>query len=93
MSSRQWGHHPIDLRGTIPWFKYRYYYVLLAGKNHRSMTRSQLRASRFINALLLAGFMTFSALVGILLIYLLKSALGIDLLPDYSLGVWDWFKS
>lgn len=93
VSSRQWGHHPIDVRGTVPWFKYRYYYVLLAGKNHRNMTRAQLRASRFINALFLAGFMTFSALVGILLIYLLKSALGIDLLPDYSFGVWDWFKS
>ncbi|WP_339773478.1 3-phosphoshikimate 1-carboxyvinyltransferase [uncultured Paraglaciecola sp.] len=93
VSSRQWGHHSIDLRGTMTWFKYRYYYVILAGKNHRNMSRSQLRASRFVNALLLAVFFTFSAMVGILLLYLLKSALGVDLFTDYSFGVWDWFKS
>ncbi|WP_166424109.1 3-phosphoshikimate 1-carboxyvinyltransferase [Paraglaciecola sp. 20A4] len=93
VSSRQWGHHSVDLRGTISWFKYRYYYVILAGKNHRNMTRSQLRASRFVNAVLLAVFFTFSAVMGVLLLYLLKSAAGIDLLPDYSFGVWDWFKS
>lgn len=93
VSSRQWAHHPVDLRGTIPWFKYRYYYVFLAGKNQRSLTRSQLRASRFVSALLLVGFMTFSAVIGILLLYLLKSALGLDLLPNYSFGVWDWFTS
>ncbi|WP_158769000.1 3-phosphoshikimate 1-carboxyvinyltransferase [Paraglaciecola sp. L1A13] len=93
VSSRQWGHHSIDLRGTVSWFKYRYYYVILAGKNHRNMSRAQLRASRFVNALLLALFFTFSAMIGILLLYLLKSAVGIDLLPNYSFGVWDWFKS
>ena len=93
VSSRQWGHHSIDLRGTMTWFKYRYYYVILAGKNHRNMSRAELRASRFVNALLLAVFFTFSAMVGILLLYLLKSALGVDLFTDYSFGVWDWFKS
>ena len=93
VSSRQWGHHSIDLRGTVSWFKYRYYYVILAGKNHRNMSRAQLRASRFVNALLLALFFTFSAMIGILLLYLLKSAVGIDLLPNYSFGVWHWFKS
>jgi hypothetical protein len=93
VSSRQWGHHTVDLRGTITWFKYRYYYVILAGKNHRTMSRAQLRASRFVNALLLVVFFTFSAMVGILLLYLFKSAVGIDLLPDYSFGVWNWFKS
>ena len=93
VSSRQWGHHSIDLRGTVSWFKYRYYYVILAGKNHRNMSRAQLRASRFVNALLLAVFFTFSALIGMLLLYLLKSALGVDLFTDYSFGVWDWFKS
>jgi hypothetical protein len=26
-------------------------------------------------------------------LYLLKSALGIDLFPNHSLGIWSWFKS
>lgn len=34
----------------------------------------------------------FSVLTGLLLLYLLKSALGIDLVPGFSLGIWGWFK-
>jgi hypothetical protein len=26
------------------------------------------------------------------ILYLLKSALGINLFPGFSLGLWDWFK-
>ncbi|HBB24465.1 MAG TPA: 3-phosphoshikimate 1-carboxyvinyltransferase, partial [Pseudomonas sp.] len=37
-------------------------------------------------------FLLFSALVGLVILYLLKSALGINLFPDFSLGLWDWFK-
>jgi len=37
-------------------------------------------------------FLLVSAAVGILVLYLVKSALGIDLIPGYSCGVWDWFK-
>jgi hypothetical protein len=33
-----------------------------------------------------------SAAVGILVLYLIKSALGIDLIPGFSFGVWGWFQ-
>ena len=36
--------------------------------------------------------LTFCTLVGILVLYLIKSALGIDLIPGFSFGVWDWFN-
>jgi|TARA_R110000851_G_scaffold90253_4_gene197037 hypothetical protein len=33
-----------------------------------------------------------SMLLGLLVLYIIKSALGIDLFPDTSLGIWDQFK-
>ena len=33
-----------------------------------------------------------STLFGILVLYLIKSALGIDIFKGFSFGVWDWFK-
>jgi hypothetical protein len=27
-----------------------------------------------------------------LVLYLIKSALGIDIFKDYSFGIWDWFR-
>lgn len=91
--NRQWRNHPIDLRGTIPWFKYRYYYVIIAGKNKRELSRTEQKASRFINATLIAVFLTISVTLGLLVLYLIKSALGINLFDGFSLGIWDWFKS
>lgn len=91
--SRQWRHHAVDMRGTIPWFKYRYYYVFIAGKNKRELSRAEQKASRLINATLLASFLTISIILGLLILYLIKSALGINLLDNFSLGIWDWFKS
>ncbi|MDP5131490.1 MAG: 3-phosphoshikimate 1-carboxyvinyltransferase [Paraglaciecola sp.] len=91
--NRQWRNHPVDVRGTIPWFKYRYYYVVIAGKNKRELSRAEQKASRLINATFLAAFLTISVTLGLLILYLIKSALGINLFEGYSLGIWDWFKS
>jgi hypothetical protein len=43
-------------------------------------------------AIFLSGFLLISALVGIFVLYILKSALGVDLIPGFSFGVWDWFQ-
>jgi hypothetical protein len=66
--------------------------VLLAGRNRRTLTEREKRIQRLSMALLLAAFLLFSTAVGILVLYLLKSALGIDLLPGFSFGVWGWFQ-
>jgi hypothetical protein len=91
--NRQWRNHSIDLRGTIPWFKYRYYYVCIAGKNKRELSRAEQQASRIINAVFLVGFLSISITLGLLVLYLLKSSLGIDIFDDFSSGIWGWFKS
>lgn len=90
--ARRWGKHPVDLRGTLNLLGWRYYYVLLIGRNKRELTRNERRLSRLGTALGVFAFLFFSALVGLLMLYLAKSALGIDLLPNHSFGVWSWFK-
>ncbi|UAW99484.1 3-phosphoshikimate 1-carboxyvinyltransferase [Halopseudomonas nanhaiensis] len=91
--ARRWGKHPVDLRGTLDLWRWRYYFVLLIGRNRRELTRREQRISRVMGALSLVGFLLFSVLVGLLVLYVLKSALGINLMPNTSLGLWDWLKS
>jgi hypothetical protein len=94
LGARKWGRHNIDLRGTfaLPFLPSKIYYVLLLGKNHRELSRSEKAITAFTLSLFVALFVTFCVLFGILVLYLVKSALGIDLIEGFSFGVWDWFK-
>lgn len=93
IGAREWGKHKLDLRGTIKLFKWRYYYVILAGRNRRSLSYKELRLAMLLNALILSSFVSISVLFGLIILYLLKSALGIDLIDGWSLGLWAWFKA
>lgn len=93
IGAREWGKHKLDLRGTIKLFKWRYYYVILAGRNRRTLSYKELRLAMFLNALILSSFVSISVLFGLIILYLLKSALGIDLIDGWSLGLWTWFKA
>lgn len=93
LATRQWSHHPIDIRGTVKGFRNRYYYVFLAGKNKRELSRNEEQASKLMKTFVLTLFLSISMLIGLVAIYLLKSALGINFFEDFSLGLWDWFKS
>ena len=90
VGARSWGRHTIDVRGTfkIPFYRWRFYYVLLLGKNHRGLSRKEKQLSLLTSALVLRLFLILCSLGGSLLIYLVKSALGIDLLAGFSLGIW-----
>jgi hypothetical protein len=92
LGARQWRRHPVDVRGAIGFWRWRYYYVVVAGRERRLLTRREELLARAGRLALLAGFLTCSALLGLLILYLVKSALGIDLIPGYSLGIWDWFN-
>ena len=91
LGARQWGKHKVDLRGTLGLGSWRYYYVLVAGRNKRSEHRSH-KAGLLVKAVLVSVLLVFSTALGLLLLYLLKSALGIDLFSNFSLGIWGWFK-
>lgn len=94
LGARRWGHHTVDLRGTfkVPFYAWRFYYVVLAGKNHRELSRKEIQISVLMLSLISAIFLTICTLIGLLVIYLLKSAAGIDLFPGFSLGIWSSFK-
>jgi len=57
------------------------------------LTRREQEVARLAMALFIAAFITLSGLFGLLVLYLAKSAAGIDLLPGFSLGIWGWFQS
>ncbi|OYU46445.1 MAG: 3-phosphoshikimate 1-carboxyvinyltransferase [Burkholderiales bacterium PBB4] len=92
LGGRTWGTHALDLRFTLKWWRWQYYCVLLAGRNRRVLTDRERRVQRISMALVLAVFLLFSTAVGVLVLYLIKSALGIDLIPGFSFGVWGWFQ-
>ena len=94
VGSRGWGKHKVDFRGTfkLPFYQWRYYYVLLAGRNYRELSRQERRMSLTITAFISSLFIIFSVTLGLLVLYLVKSALGIDIFPGFSLGIWAWFK-
>ena len=94
VGARSWGRHTIDVRGTfkIPFYRWRFYYVLLLGKNYRELSRKEKQLSLLTSTLVFSLFLILCSLGGLLLIYLIKSALGINLFSGFSLGIWDWFK-
>lgn len=94
LGSGKWRKHPIDVRGTlpIPFLPSRIYFVFLMGRNRREISRRERHISWATSLLLMLFFMVFCTLVGVLSLYLLKSALGIDLIPTSSTGIWDWFR-
>ncbi|MGE6461288.1 3-phosphoshikimate 1-carboxyvinyltransferase [Pseudoalteromonas tetraodonis] len=92
IGARQWGNHAVDCRGVVKFFKYRYYYVFLAGRNRRELSAKEQKIARFTQAVFLSLAVTFTILFTLLVLYLVKSALGIDIFEGYSFGVWSWFK-
>lgn len=84
--------HPVDIRGLIPLFFMRYYFVFLMGRDRRAPTR-EIEAGRRRKTALFGGGLFFVCaispliLLALLFLYLLKSSLGIDLFPHQHL--WD----
>jgi hypothetical protein len=95
IGSGQYRKHKVDMRGTIPlpFFPSRIYFVLLMGRNVRSLSRQEKSIAVTTMLLLTVIFLVFSSALGLVIIYILKSALGINLLEGYSLGLWDWIKN
>jgi hypothetical protein len=95
ITTQDWRQHNVDFRPTLalPFLPWSFYLVFLVGVNRRGL----LPAERFIafTMLLFIVFIIALLLVGcaFVLLYLLKSWLGIDLFPNESLGIWDKFKS
>lgn len=94
VAAREWGKHTVDWRGTfkIPFIKKRFYYVMLFGKNSRHLTRREKQIGLWVSTGVISVFLMFATLLGLLVLYLIKSAFGINIFEGFSLGIWSWFK-
>ncbi len=93
MGARTWGIHQVDMRGVFGFWHWRYYYVVLAGRNKRQLSDRERALALHVKVVALALFILFSTLLGLVVLYLIKSAMGIDIFPNYSLGLWGWFST
>jgi hypothetical protein len=82
--------HTLDVRGVLPLYFARFYLVFQFGRDRR-LERRRIEDERRLRAILAGNVVFFvvaiSPLVVLALIglYLLKAALGIDLIPDFHL--------
>ena len=89
--------HSVDLRLSLPLPFRRCYLIVLLGPERRAGPRRRLErrhhplatAVNVATLSLILGILA-SAVLGIL--YMLKSAMGIDLVPGLSLGLWSGLK-
>lgn len=85
--------HCIDLRPVIGFGKWRYYTVFIVGKDRRYQTRKRASLSLLVKSLLILFGCIGLFMFAILTMYLIKSALGIDIFKHFSFGVWDAFRN
>ena len=90
--ARRWFKHPLDLRGSVKLWRWRFYYVILAGAEKRSLSPGEVRLARISNLIVAGALVGITLFTGLIGLYLLKSAMGIDLIPGYHFGLWDWLK-
>ena len=88
IATRQWGKHKVDIRGSLPIIRHRYYFALVAGRNRREMTAEEKALDNAFALVVFVAFLSFCMVCGLVTLYLIKSALGIDLFDGYSFGLW-----
>jgi hypothetical protein len=93
LAARSWGRHAIDWRGTLRLWRYRYYAVFRIGRNRRTLTRGEQQIGLWMQAIAVLLFLALCTLLGLLGLYLGKSAAGINLFPGFSLGIWSWINA
>ncbi|WP_045036293.1 hypothetical protein [Photobacterium iliopiscarium] len=84
--------HCIDLRPVIGFGKWRYYTVFIVGKDRRYQARKRESLSLLVKSLVILFGCIGLFMSAVLTMYLIKSALGIDIFKHFSFGVWDAFK-
>lgn len=88
--------HPFDLRGVLPLFFIRLYFVILVGRDRRQPVRQKealRRQQAAWGSALMSLYVVLCMLapVVLMLFYLVKSALGINLIEGFHLSdMLDW---
>ncbi|WP_206208652.1 hypothetical protein [Vogesella mureinivorans] len=61
LGARSWGRHAVDVRGTVVFWRWRYYYVFLLGRNRRELTRREKQLSLLLQAVFLSALTVYPA--------------------------------
>ncbi|MCU7836677.1 MAG: hypothetical protein KZQ83_15685 [gamma proteobacterium symbiont of Taylorina sp.] len=82
--------HPLDIRGIIPLFFFRFYFVFLLGRDHRRVTKRTegLRRKETDLWASITFFIIFTLpllILGFFVIYFIKTELGINLFSEFHL--------
>lgn len=85
---------PVNVKGrvSVPFTTTRFFWVFLAGRDKRELSRGEINVKKTTLIAFIFTAITVSTLMGLLILYLIKSALGINLFEHFSLGIWGWFK-
>ena len=83
--------HRIDIRKSNPFFGTRRYMVFLLGRDLRSRSRPESKLSRILVTFLILFATLFLLCCVLLTLYMIKSALGIDVFQHFHVGIWDWW--
>lgn len=94
--------HAIDIRGVIPLFYKKFYFVFHFGRDTRSTTKDNEEERRkmtkhFTNTVFIIFALSPLLLLLFMALYFLKSALGINIFPNLHLGdiidmLWNWLE-
>ena len=85
--------HQLDIRRRFPFFSTPYYLVFLFGRDLRRQHRQESTLSRMLLTFLLLIAVLFVTCCVLLTLYMIKSALGIDVFQNFHVGIWDWWLS
>ncbi|MEG0097794.1 MAG: hypothetical protein RR750_00230 [Citrobacter sp.] len=85
--------HQVDIRRSFPFFGKRFYLVFLFGRDLRQQHRQESTLSRILLTFLLLFAVLFVTCCVLLTLYMIKSALGIDVFQNFHVGIWDWWLS
>ncbi|MCU6667223.1 hypothetical protein M8013_00410 [Enterobacteriaceae bacterium H4N4] len=83
--------HRVDIRRGFPFFGKRYYMVFLLGRDLRKRIRPESKLSRIVVTFLILFATLFFLFCILLTLYMIKSALGIDVFQHFHVGIWDWW--
>lgn len=89
-ASRPYQKHSVDIRGTFPLYLVRFYFVILIGRDKRTQTRNkedQRRRKTAVGSAVLSVYIIICMLTPLffLILYILKTFLGVDFFPDTHL--------
>lgn len=82
--------HRIDFRRSFPFLHRRYFVVFLFGRDLRKISRDST-LGRIFSTLAISIALLICILSVLLMLYMFKSALGIDLFKNFHVGIWTWF--